>query len=93
VKDWEVSMKEIEDRRQSAREAAYDAWQAHEDSPTGPLTAAIEAAIEVCTQVQLTDEVVYAAAGAVFAPMPAARARHYIAIRAAFTEAGFEVVP
>lgn len=84
-------MKEIEDRRQRAREAAYDAWQAHEDSPTGPLTAAIEAAIEVCTQVQLTTEVLYAAAGA--APMPAARAWYHVSVRAAFTEAGYEVVP
>lgn len=86
-------MSEIDERRQRAREAAYDAWQAHEDSPTGPLVAAIEAAIEVCTQVRLTDEVLYAAAGAVAAPMPAAKARYAIAVRAAFTEAGYEAIP
>lgn len=84
-------MKEIEDRRQRAREAAYDAWQ-DEDSPVGPLTAAIEAAIEVCTQVRI-DEVLYTAASAVFVTMPADRARYYAVIRAAFAEAGFEVVP
>lgn len=85
-------MSEIDDRRQRAREAAYDAWQAHEDSPTGSLTAAIEAAIEVCTQVRI-DEVLYTAASAVFVTMPADRARYYAVIRAAFTEAGYEVVP
>ncbi len=74
-------MSEIEDRRQRAREAAYDAFDgaAHKldararvpsDALAEMIARALEAGIETAMRVQVTDEVTRAAQGLTILPAP-----------------------
>lgn len=82
-------MSEIEDRRQRACEAGYDAIPEHEQYPPN---SCIETAVETATRVKITDEIMFAALDSVFAGR-GAYGRYHTAVKAAFKAAGFEVVP
>lgn len=76
-------MSALDERRQRAREAAYDA-------PNGPASGDIEPAIETATRVRITPEIITATLRSVDAS-PTAAPRYRIAVTAAFRAAGFEV--
>ena len=75
------STSEVEDRRQRAREAAYD------NASDSRFEDAVEAAIEAATRVQITPEI----AAAANAPAPMHDGGAFRA-RAVLEAAGFEVV-
>jgi hypothetical protein len=81
-------MSALDDRRQRAREAGYDACAV--SVPTESESAAIECAIETATRVRIDDGIIDAALKVVSAG-PGARPRSVNAIIAAFRAAGFEV--
>lgn len=82
----------LADRRQRAREAAHDA--ATSAAPMYELLAAVDAAVETATRVQVTPEIVDAAYRALGDAAPAyfPPERHMrTAVAAAFAAAGFEI--
>lgn len=78
-------MSEIEDRRQRAREAFYDGMGAGDVIES----RAVEAAIEVATQVKITDEIRKAITEVEDA---FGREQYRTAVARVFETAGFEVV-
>jgi len=76
----------LEDRRQNAREAGWDATARWSRESTH---AAIEAAIETATRVRITPEIILAADGVSVLGGLGSTAE---VLRRVFTAAGFEVV-
>lgn len=89
-------MSALDDRRQAAYEAGYDAIESGGQMPAG---AVLDSAIETATRVRITPEII-GRAGSVAndlifhppnVPMPDGNERWRIILAAAFAAAGFEV--
>ena len=78
-----MSTSEIEDRRQRAREAYWD-------SISDRAERMLDTAVEVATQVRLTNDIIEAAQNAF--PILRDVDEGAVMLRAAFTAAGFEVI-
>ena len=81
--------RQLADRRQAAREAAYDGLDSCEECGKIHAAGDVEAAIETATRVRVTDDIVEAAQNAFPVLRDVAEGKRML--EAAFAAAGFEV--